>query len=87
MSEPTVALIVGQLGYLFEDDPSLRESSAEELTARLDHDDRAARARAEEPFASRDKIEARAAILRPQITLALVQAALDEIHRGGEDGG
>jgi len=79
MNEPTVSRIIGQLSYLFEDDPSLQELSAAELAVRLDHDDRTARARSEEPRASREAIEARAAQLEPHITAALVETALSEM--------
>jgi hypothetical protein len=80
MTEPTVQRIIGQLGYLFDDEPALRDASAEELAARLDHDDRMARARSEEPLASRHKIEARAAALEPHVTVDLVRAALDQMN-------
>lgn len=42
---PSVSRLAGQLGYLFEEEPELRDASAEQLAARLDHEDRYARAR------------------------------------------
>jgi hypothetical protein len=46
---PSIARLAGQLGYLFDDEPALRDASIEELTARLNHADRLARAIARYP--------------------------------------
>jgi hypothetical protein len=51
-SPPTVGLLAGQLGFLFEEQPELRRASDEELAARLNHDDRWARARSTYPLAT-----------------------------------
>jgi hypothetical protein len=49
---PSVSVLAGQLAYLFDDEPALREASDAEVAARLNHDDRYARARATYPLDS-----------------------------------
>jgi hypothetical protein len=51
-SSPTVGLLAGQLGFLFEEQPELRHASDAELAVRLNHDDRWARARSKYPLAT-----------------------------------
>jgi len=46
---PSIGKLAGQLGYLFEDDPALRDAPVDELVARLNRDDRLARAIARYP--------------------------------------
>jgi hypothetical protein len=75
MTEPTATSIAGQLSYLFEDQPELREATDADLAARLDHEDRAARARANNPYDSAAEIEARAKDLPVHVTAALVHEA------------
>ena len=41
---PSVGKLAGQLGYMFEDDPSLRDAPVAQLVARLNEEDRWARA-------------------------------------------
>jgi hypothetical protein len=62
MNEPSVAKLAGQLGYLFEDEPATRSASAEELTARLNREDRLARAIARYPNHTDAEIHARISV-------------------------
>ena len=48
-SGPSVGTLAGQLGYMFEDDPSLRDAPVAQLVARLNEEDRLARAIAKYP--------------------------------------
>ena len=41
---PSVGKLAGQLGYMFEDDPALRDVAVAQLVARLNEEDRLARA-------------------------------------------
>jgi hypothetical protein len=49
---PSVSRLSGQLGYLFDDEPELRDAPTEELLARFNREDRFARAREKYPLAS-----------------------------------
>ena len=46
---PSVGKLAGQLGYMFEDDPALRDAPVAQLVARLNEEDRLARAIARYP--------------------------------------
>jgi hypothetical protein len=72
---PSTAILAGQLAYLFEDDPGLAHASDDELAARLNHNDRFARAREKNPVASDDEVAAVSAQLDDRITPAAVRAA------------
>jgi hypothetical protein len=72
---PSISRLAGQLGYLFEDHPELRTASDEEVAARLNHDDRFARAREQNPLASDETIKVKAADLEDRITPAMVREA------------
>lgn len=72
---PTVQRIAGQLGYLFEDRPELRAASDDELADLLDREDRAARARAEHPLATDERVAEAAAALARRVTAELVGEA------------
>ena len=73
---PSVSRLAGQLSYLFEDHPELRDASDEEVAARLDHDDRFARARAHYPLASDATIKDEKVNEFPsRITAAMVREA------------
>jgi hypothetical protein len=82
---PSVARLAGQLGYLFEDDPSARNASVAELTARLNREDRLARAIAKYPNRSDAEIESHLAEFEDRISTADVEAALQQARRGAED--
>ncbi len=78
---PSVDLLAGQLGYLFEDQPGLRSASPEQLAERLNHDDRYARARSKYPMANDAEIAQRVGEFEDRITVADVQAALARVDR------
>jgi hypothetical protein len=48
--ERAVQRLAGQLDYLFEEEPSLRDAPVARLVDRLNRGDRMARARAEQPL-------------------------------------
>ena len=74
-SQPSVSVLAGQLAYLFEDEPELTSASDDELAARLNHDDRFARARERYPLASDAEIAAHVTEFADRITPALVRDA------------
>jgi hypothetical protein len=75
MTDPTVSKLAGQLGYMFEDDPSLRTASAETLTARLNLEDRLARAIAAYPNRTDAEIRTHLDEFDDRIPVADVEAA------------
>jgi hypothetical protein len=77
--EPSVGRIAGQLSYLFEERPELRRASAEQLAARLDHEDRFARAREKYPLVSDDEVKTKVSEFESRITAGLVRQALDQL--------
>jgi aminopeptidase N len=85
-SSPSVARLAGQLGYLFEDDPTARDLSASELAARLNHQDRLARAIAKYPNRSDAEIHAHLDEFEDRIPVADVDAALQQVRPRPEDG-
>ncbi len=78
--EPSVGRIAGQLSYLFEERPELRRASAAELSERLNHEDRFARAREKYPLVSDDEVTARVSEFEDRITPQLVRQALDQLR-------
>ncbi len=85
-SPPSVAKLAGQLGYLFDDDPSARHASAAELAARLNREDRLARAIAKYPNRSDAEIRAHLDEFEDRIATADVEAALQQTHSRTKDG-
>lgn len=77
MSEdvPTISILAGQLGYLFEDEPDARRDSDEALAARLSRDDRFARARQQYPMESDDEVRAHLDEFDDRITPAMIREA------------
>jgi hypothetical protein len=73
---PSPGLLAGQLGYLFEDRPELRRASTETLAARLNQDDRWARARSKYPLETDDDVRGHLDEFPERITVADVKAAL-----------
>ena len=82
---PSVSRIAGQLGYLFEERPRLKESSAAELAEQLNHEDRYARARQKYVLEGDDFVREHIDEFPARITTELVERALQEV-RGGGDG-
>jgi FPC/CPF motif-containing protein YcgG len=85
MSErPSVGILAGQLQYLFEDEPGLRRATVEALRDRLNHDDRFARARAQNPTATDDEVRAAIGDFPDRITSDDVRAALAQLGTDDE---
>ncbi len=78
--QPSVSVLAGQLSYLFEDEPALRTASDEDVAARLNHNDRFARARERYPLASDDEISAKVREFDERITAALVREARTQVR-------
>jgi hypothetical protein len=79
--ERTVSLLAGQLDYLFEERPELRNASATQLVDRLNREDRLVRARAEEPLESDRWVKQRADELDDRFTVAQVEEALTIVRK------
>ena len=71
--------LAGQLRYLFEDEPELRNASAEQLAERLNHDDRYARAREKYPLRSDAEIREHVSEFDDRITPADVRGAMAQL--------
>ena len=78
---PSVSKLAGQLLYMFEDDPALREAPVADLRARLAVEDRVARARAKYPNDNDPEIQARLDEFDDRIPEADVVAAIAEARR------
>ncbi len=76
---PSVARLAGQLGYLFDDDPAARGLSATELAARLNLQDRLARAIAKYPNRTDAEIRSHLDEFDDRIPTANVEAALEQV--------
>ena len=74
-SGPTASVLAGQLGYLFEDDASLRDASVEKLRDLLNHKDRYARAISKYPLENDEEIARRVDEFDERISAADVEAA------------
>ena len=72
---PSVARLAGQLGYMFEDDPSLRDAPLAQLVARLNEQDRLARAIAKYPNRTDAEIHAHLAEFHDRIGAVDVEHA------------
>ena len=86
-ASPSVSKLAGQLGYLFEDDPSARGASAVDLAARLNRDDRLARAIAKYPNRTDAEIQGHLDEFEDRISTADVEAALQQARPGLGDAG
>ena len=83
MSEmPSISRLAGQLGYLFEERPRLRQATAEELAEQLNHEDRFARARQEYVVETDEFVREHIDEFPPRITTEMVEQALRQV-RGG----
>jgi hypothetical protein len=78
---PSVARVLGQLRYLFEERAELTGASPAELARWLSREDRMARARERDPLGSREAVEAAAAQLDDRITDSMVAEALAQLRR------
>lgn len=77
---PSISRLAGQLSYLFEDHPDLRGASDEDVAARLDHDDRFARARERYPLVSDAEIAEKVDEFDSRITAAMVREARTQVR-------
>ena len=75
MADKTVSLLAGQLDYLFEEKPELRNAPASQLLDRLNREDRLVRARAEDVRQSDEWVQRRADELENRFTLEQVEEA------------
>jgi hypothetical protein len=82
---PSVSRIAGQLGYLFEERPRLKQATAEELAEQLNHEDRYARARQQYVLESDDFVREHIDEFPPRITTAMVEQALGQVGDTGDD--
>ena len=86
--DPTVSRLAGQLDYLFEERPELRDAPASQLLDQLNREDRLVRARAEQPLESDGWVQDRAGQLEDRYTLGQVEAAVAiALRRGRVDEG
>lgn len=79
---PSIGLLAGQLGYLFDDEPELKDASAAALAERLDHDDRWSRARRAYPpdTATDDEVRTHLGEFPSRITVAMIEQALQQVR-------
>jgi hypothetical protein len=75
-TDPTVSRLAGQLDYVFEERPDLRDAPAAQLLDQLNREDRLVRARAEKPLESDAWVQDRAGELDDRYTLGQVEAAI-----------
>jgi hypothetical protein len=78
---PTVSRLAGQLDYLFDERPELRNAPVTKLRDWLNREDRMARAREGHPLDTRPQVEGRAAGLEDRFTSADIEAALQIVRR------
>jgi transposase len=78
---PSVSKLAGQLVYIFEDDPALRDAPVTQLRDRLALEDRVARARHQYPNDNDAEIQARLAEFDDRIALGDVETAIEEARR------
>jgi hypothetical protein len=76
-----VRILAGQLAYLFEDEPDLRNASDEDLATRLNRSDRYARARETYPMHTDAEVEAKIGDFDDRITPAMVREARAQIPK------
>jgi hypothetical protein len=81
---PSISRLAGQLGYLFEERPRLRQASAEELAEQLNHEDRFARARQQYVLESDEFVREHIDEFPARITSAMIEQALEQV-RGRDD--
>jgi hypothetical protein len=76
---PSVSRLAGQLGYMFEEDPALRDAPIAQLVARLNEEDRWARAIAIYPGRSDAEVHAHLAEFHNRIGAIEVQQARRQV--------
>jgi hypothetical protein len=81
---PSVSQLVGQLGYVFDDEPELRDAPMQELLDRFNREDRFARARRAYPLATDDEIARKVVEFEDRIAVDRFVEALRQV-RGADD--
>ena len=79
---PSVGRLAGQLGYMFDDDPSLRDAPVAQLVARLNEEDRLARAIAKYPNRPDAEIRGHLAEFHDRIGAVEVEQARQQALEG-----
>ena len=80
---PSVGKLAGQLGFMFDDDPSLRDAPVAQLVARLNEEDRLARVIAKYPNRSDAEIHRHLAEFHDRIgAVEVEQARQQALGRG-----
>ena len=77
---PTVSILAGQLEYMFEDDPELRDAPVAQLVARLNEEDRWARAIATYPNRSDAEVHSHLAEFHDRIGAVEVEQARQQVR-------
>jgi hypothetical protein len=77
---PSTSRLAGQLQYLFEDRPEMRNASVAELVERLNREDRYARGREAYQAESDNFVRAHLDEFEPRITPAMVEDALRQLR-------
>ena len=84
---PSIGRLAGQLGYMFDDDPSLREAPVAQLVARLNEEDRWARAITRYPNRSDAEVHQHLAEFHDRIGAVDVEHARQQaLERFSDDG-
>ncbi len=76
---PSVSILAGQLEYMFEDDPELRDAPVAQLVARLNEEDRWARAIAMYPNRSDTEVHSHLAEFHDRIGAVEVEQARQQV--------
>ena len=76
---PSVSLLAGQLEYLFEEHPELRHAPVAQLVARLNEEDRWARAITRYPNRSDAEVHAHLAEFHDRIGAVVVEQARQQV--------
>lgn len=76
---PSVSILAGQLEYMFDDDPSLRGAPIAQLVARLNEEDRWARAIATYPNRSDAEVHSHLAEFHDRIGAVEVEHARRQV--------
>lgn len=77
---PSVSQLVGQLGYLFDDEPELRDAPVQDLLDRFNREDRFARARRAFPLATDEEIARKVGEFEDRIAFDRFVEALRQVR-------
>jgi len=82
---PSVSILAGQLGYLFDDDPSLRDAPVAQLVSLLNEKDRWARAISTYPGRSDAEVHGHLAEFHDRIGAVEVEHARQQVLAQDDD--